>query len=71
MAVAVLAAAPAAVRTRALHRWVREAGSPGGALAHRHIAAVDRLVTDWRGQGPVDLPGTLRVCRDGPVLRVR
>ncbi|WP_460368158.1 TilS substrate-binding domain-containing protein, partial [Actinocorallia lasiicapitis] len=33
------------------------AGARDGALAARHIAAVDRLVTAWRGQGPVDLPG--------------
>lgn len=70
LAVAVLAAAHAAVRTRALHRWARDAGAPGGALAHRHVTAVDRLVTEWRGQGPVDLPGNLRVRRDGPVLRL-
>ena len=48
---------PAAVRTRVLHAWARELGAPGGALSHRHVAALDALLTDWRGQGPATLPG--------------
>jgi tRNA(Ile)-lysidine synthase len=56
-----LAALPAAVRTRVLRRWARELGA--GALTNRHLLALDALVTDWRGQGPVALPGGLRVGR--------
>lgn len=52
-----LAAAPAAVRRRALHDAVVRAGSPPGALARVQVLAVDALVTAWRGQGPVHLPG--------------
>ena len=55
--VVALAAAPAAVRRRVLHDAAVRAGSPPGALARVHVLAVDALVTDWRGQGPVHLPG--------------
>ncbi|MCM0641232.1 tRNA lysidine(34) synthetase TilS [Cellulomonas wangsupingiae] len=52
-----LSAAHAAVRRRVLHDAAVRAGSPPGALARVHVLAVDALVTDWRGQGPVHLPG--------------
>ena len=55
--VGVLAAAPDAVRRRALRAAARAAGSPAGALGRRHVLALDALVTRWRGQGPVHLPG--------------
>ncbi|MGW5669847.1 tRNA lysidine(34) synthetase TilS, partial [Micromonospora sp. NPDC003776] len=58
-----LATLPAAVRTRVLHAWARELGAPPAALSHRHVAALDALVTDWHGQGPVHLPGGLPVLR--------
>ena len=61
-----LAALPAALRTRVLRTWLRTAGS--GSLGADHVAAVDALVTGWRGQGPVHLPG-LRVVRTDGVLR--
>ncbi|WP_214107440.1 tRNA lysidine(34) synthetase TilS [Acrocarpospora catenulata] len=55
--VATLRALPAAVRRRVIQRAAVAAGSPAGALAAVHIEEVDRLVTDWRGQRGVDLPG--------------
>ncbi|MGW4153677.1 tRNA lysidine(34) synthetase TilS [Micromonospora chersina] len=58
-----LAALPAAVRTRVLHAWARELGAPPTALSHRHVAALDALVTDWHGQGPAHLPGGIPVRR--------
>jgi tRNA(Ile)-lysidine synthase len=54
---------PTALRTRVLHRWARGLGVPGGALAHRHVAALDALVATWHGQGPVHLPGGITVAR--------
>ncbi len=63
LAVAALASLPDAVRTRVLHMWARELGAPGSALSHRHVAALDALVTAWRGQGPVSLPGGIVVAR--------
>jgi tRNA(Ile)-lysidine synthase len=60
-----------AVRTRVLHMWARELGAPGGALSHRHVAALDALVTDWHGQGPTQLPGDISVARrDGILVRI-
>ena len=69
LSVEALAALPAAVRTRVLHLWARELGAPPAALSHRHVAALDALVTAWRGQGEMHLPGGLRVRRrDGRLV---
>jgi hypoxanthine phosphoribosyltransferase len=61
--VGVLAGLPSAVRRRALRAACIAAGSPAGALGRSHVAAVDALVVDWRGQGPVSLPGGLTAAR--------
>jgi tRNA(Ile)-lysidine synthase len=68
LAVGSLTDLPDAIRTRVLHAWARELGAPGAALSHRHVAALDALVTDWHGQGPASLPGGLRVARGGGEL---
>ncbi len=71
LAVAELVGLAAAVRTRVLHSWARRLGAPGGALSHRHVGALDALITSWRGQGPVHLPGAILVARrDGSLVRV-
>ena len=56
-----LTALPRAVRTRVLRAWLR-ASCPEPLTAER-TAAVDALVTDWHGQGPVNLPGGVFVLR--------
>ncbi len=61
--VRALAALPRAVRTRVLRRAAIDAGSPPGALAAVHIEAVEALVTAWRGQSHIDLPGRVRAWR--------
>jgi tRNA(Ile)-lysidine synthase len=61
--VAELAALAPAVRTRVLRAFALRLGAPGGALSAQHIDALDRLVTAWRGQGPVALPGGIEVSR--------
>lgn len=61
--VEALAGQPAALRTRVLHAWARRLGASGSALSARHVDALDALITRWRGQGPVALPGGLRVSR--------
>jgi tRNA(Ile)-lysidine synthase len=63
LSVGALTTLPAAVRTRVLHAWARELGASPAALSYRHITALDALVTDWRGQGPVHLPGSILVTR--------
>ncbi|MET7422283.1 tRNA lysidine(34) synthetase TilS [Dactylosporangium sp. NPDC005555] len=67
--IAQLERLPTAVRTRVLHAWARRLGVSGGALSHRHVVAMDALVTDWHGQGPAALPGGLRIARQGGRLR--
>lgn len=69
LAVPVLAELPDALRTRVLHGWALELGAPGSALSHRHVSALDALVTRWHGQGPVHLPGGIGVARRGPALQ--
>ncbi|WDZ85719.1 tRNA lysidine(34) synthetase TilS [Micromonospora cathayae] len=69
LAVPALAGLAPAVRTRVLHAWARELGASPAALSHRHVGALDALVTDWRGQGAVHLPGGFRVTRrDGQLV---
>jgi tRNA(Ile)-lysidine synthase len=66
--VATLCAQPKAVRVRLLRLWTRAAGT--SSLAAEHYAELDRLLTDWRGQGPVDLPGGYRVERASGRLHI-
>ncbi|MBR7743344.1 tRNA lysidine(34) synthetase TilS [Phycicoccus sp. BSK3Z-2] len=63
--VAALVVLPPAVRTRVWRRLLVAAGAPAGRVSARHVDACDRLVTQWRGQGPVHVPGDLRVARRG------
>ena len=53
-----------AVRTRVLRRAAVAAGCPATDLSAAHVGELDRLVTDWRGQGPLHLPGGVRASRD-------
>jgi tRNA(Ile)-lysidine synthase len=70
LSVGVLSGLDPAIRGRVLHAWARELGAPGGALSHRHVAALDALVTGWHGQGPTALPGGIAVARRDGVLAV-
>ena len=66
---AALRRLPKAIRTRVWRLLAVEAGSPPGALVSGHIDSLDTLVTGWRGQGPIDLPGSVQASRtDGRVL---
>ena len=58
-----LAALPDAVRTRVIRRAALEAGAPASGLTADHVAAVDRLLTSWHGQGPLHLPGGVEAGR--------
>jgi tRNA(Ile)-lysidine synthase len=61
--VAALAELPDAVRTRVLRNAALAAGAAAGSLTADHVREIDRLVTDWHGQGPVTLPGGLVALR--------
>jgi len=54
---------PTAVRRRVLRLAALRAGCPGSDLAAVHIEELDRLLTDWRGQGPLHLPSAVAVAR--------
>lgn len=58
-----------AVRTRVLRRACIEVGAPAAAINFDHVRSIEALVTDWHGQGPLDLPGRLRVSRGCGRLR--
>jgi tRNA(Ile)-lysidine synthase len=68
LSVARLRTLPDPVRTRVLHSWALSLGATGSALSHRHIRALDTLVTGWQGQGPTMLPGDIEVCRRADLL---
>jgi tRNA(Ile)-lysidine synthase len=64
-----LAELPAALRTRALHAWALQIGAHAAALGHKHVKALDALVTAWHGQGATALPGGVLVARrDGRLV---
>lgn len=56
-----LAANPAALRQRIIRHVV--ASEFGISLSRTQTLEVARLVTDWHGQGPIDLPGGIRARR--------
>lgn len=62
LSVGALAASPAALRHRLIRHVV--AAEFGQSLTRSQTLDVARLVTDWRGQGPIDLPGC-RAARVG------
>ena len=56
---------PPAVRRRVLRLAALAAGCPATELFLVHVDAMDALVTNWRGQQGVDLPGPVRAQRSG------
>ncbi|MGB0101277.1 MAG: tRNA lysidine(34) synthetase TilS [Nocardioides sp.] len=60
---------PAPLRRRVLRLAAVDAGCPPSELFHEHVLAMDALLTDWRGQKWVDLPGRVRCVRgDGRLV---
>ena len=66
--IAVLTAAPKAVRTRALRLALLQLGIRADAATRALVLALDALVTDWHGQGDVFLPGGIIARRNGGIL---
>lgn len=60
--VAALAVNPAALRNRIIR--LVALSEFGRSLDRRHTLEIARLVTDWHGQGPIDVPG-ISVRREG------
>ncbi|MGN8027173.1 tRNA lysidine(34) synthetase TilS [Microbacterium sp. 22242] len=63
---AALAANPAALRNRIIRLVVQSEFGVG--LTRRQTLEVARLVTDWSGQGPIDLPGCTAARRGGRIV---
>ncbi|HQC93001.1 MAG TPA: TilS substrate-binding domain-containing protein, partial [Microbacteriaceae bacterium] len=55
VSVAALAANPPAIRQRVIR--LVAASEFGVSLSRTHTLEIARLVTDWRGQGPLHVPG--------------
>lgn len=53
----------AAIRTRVIRLAVLQAGVPSAALTSEHIHRIDDLIKNWKGQGPVRVPGDIEVAR--------
>jgi len=66
VSVAALAANPAALRNRIIRLVVDS--EFGVSLTRTQTVEVARLVTDWSGQGPIDLPGCSAVRRGGQLV---
>lgn len=58
---AVLVADPAPVRQRRILAWLREHGQQ--TIGAAQLADIERLCTDWHGQGPVAVGGGRSVAR--------
>lgn len=65
-----LTAQPRAIRTRLLRRALIAVSSPGPATTFDQVRAVEALISDWHGQGPLDLPGGVKAQRACGRLRV-
>jgi tRNA(Ile)-lysidine synthase len=58
-----LATLARAIRSRVLRAAIYAAGAPSGSITADHLAGVEALVTSWRGQGAISLPGGVKVER--------
>jgi len=58
-----LATLARAIRSRVLRAAIYAAGAPSGSITADHLSGVEALVTSWRGQGPLSLPGGVKVER--------
>ncbi|MGI8625967.1 MAG: tRNA lysidine(34) synthetase TilS [Geodermatophilaceae bacterium] len=64
-----LAELPAALRQRVLRLWLIGRSVP--ELGSVHLAEVGRMITDWHGQGPLDLPGGFSLTRTSGTLTLK
>jgi tRNA(Ile)-lysidine synthase len=55
LSVEALGGQPNGILSRVLKAWAERAGA--GPLTAAHVLELWRLVRDWHGQGPIDLPG--------------
>jgi len=60
---------PTAIRKRVIKIAALNSGVTPGPFSFEHIEAIDALVTNWRGQGNVDLPGFIQASRVDQTIR--
>jgi len=65
----MLAVLPDAIRTRMLKMIAEQRGA--GPLGAVHVGELDRIVTSFKGQGPVSLPGGYEATREYGRLIIR
>ncbi|MGX7677657.1 tRNA lysidine(34) synthetase TilS [Jatrophihabitans sp. DSM 45814] len=68
LSVTALSGRHLAIQSRALKRWAEQAGAQ--PLTAPHVRELCKLISDWRGQGPIDLPGGYRVKRSSGTLEL-
>jgi tRNA(Ile)-lysidine synthase len=71
LAVSDLAGLAPAIRTRVVRDWALAHGVPPGELSSVHLDSIDRLITGWRGQGPIALPGGFDALRSSGRLTIQ
>ena len=59
----LIGALPRAIRTRVIRQLAITNGCTINDLTRDHVLAIDGLVTNWHGQGPLNLPGAVNVER--------
>ncbi|MDR0504390.1 MAG: tRNA lysidine(34) synthetase TilS [Bifidobacteriaceae bacterium] len=60
----------AAIRRRVLYKVALRWGADPTSLGSSHVDALEKLVTNWHGQGPTMLPGGLSIERVKTSLRI-
>ena len=54
---------PRAIRTRVIRAAIYAAGAPAGMVTMEHVGSVEALISAWKGQGALNLPGGVKVER--------
>ena len=68
VSVTTLEVLPVAVRTRVLRQLAIDGGVLVSDLTREHVRSIDQLITNWKGQGPLNLPGQVNVKRESGKL---
>lgn len=66
--ISTLEVLPGAVRTRVIRQLAIESGVLVNDLTREHVLKIDQLITNWKGQGPLNLPGQVNVKRESGKL---
>jgi tRNA(Ile)-lysidine synthase len=59
----LIGALPRAIRSRVIRQLAITNGCPINDLTRDHVLAIDALITNWHGQGALNLPGGVNVER--------